>query len=344
MAMNPTYKYVKTFDRKLNALLSKVFYAASKLITDKSNVNNVDKILKRIFARYGVDTQLKDILNKMLLKSISIGTGPLAKKRFDEKKIYNYKLTLKTLATDITRKSEAVETIKKQIMLNRAWRQAAQSMTDKKLIRGDVAKDVRELLSKARAAARNSGGEDEFRRYSRRVFRRIEGLVEGDTSKLKRAYMDVVELTENSSAKQIRTAQKYAIEFKARRNAERIAITETNRAYNNGVLAESNEDEDIIALQWTMSGAHTIYDICNVYAEQNLCGLGPGIYPKDEAPACPAHPYCNCMLVPVYEGEIKEKNGRWSQSRINKVYDSLPKSKKKLVKKKAIKGVKYQQP
>lgn len=342
MARNPTYKYVKSFDRKLNALLPKVFYAASKLITDKSNVNDVDKILKRLFARYGVDSQLKDMLNKMLLKSISIGTGQLAKKRFDEKDIYNYKLTLKTLASDITRKTEAIETIKKQIMLNRAWRQTAQSITDKKLIRGDVAKDIRELLSKARAAARNSGGEEEFQKYARRVYRRVQGLVEGDTSKLKRAYMDVVELTENSSARQIRNAQKYAIEFKARRNAERIVITETSRAYNNGVLAESNEDDDVVAVQWIMSGAHTIYDICNVYAEQNLCGLGSGIYPKNEAPSCPAHPYCNCMLVPVYEGEIKAKKGKWSKSRVDNVYDNLPESKKKLVKKEDIKGVKYQ--
>ena len=59
-------------------------------------------------------------------------------------------------------------------------------------------------------------------------------------------------------------------------------------------------------------------DICDMYAEADLYGLGKGVFPKDAAPVNPAHPHCLCHYAPVYRSELEgkkrsnnvEENGR----------------------------------
>lgn len=55
-----------------------------------------------------------------------------------------------------------------------------------------------------------------------------------------------------------------------------------------------------------MSSGHPTYDVCDLYANANLYGLGKGIFPKDKVPILPAHPNCMCSLSPVYKGTIEE--------------------------------------
>ena len=39
-----------------------------------------------------------------------------------------------------------------------------------------------------------------------------------------------------------------------------------------------------------------------MYAEADLYGMGPGIFPKDKVPTLPVHPNCMCHLRPVMVG------------------------------------------
>lgn len=71
------------------------------------------------------------------------------------------------------------------------------------------------------------------------------------------------------------------------------------RAYNDGAMAKYMEDDDIEAVQWKLSSAHPCYDICDLYANADLYGLGKGVFPKDKVPMLPAHPNCMCHLKPV---------------------------------------------
>ena len=54
--------------------------------------------------------------------------------------------------------------------------------------------------------------------------------------------------------------------------------------YNYGVMAKYMEDDDIETVQWKLSSAHPCYDICDLYANADLYGLGKGIFPKDKVP------------------------------------------------------------
>lgn len=63
-------------------------------------------------------------------------------------------------------------------------------------------------------------------------------------------------------------------------------------------------DDDVIAFRWELSSRYPHFDICNLYAEADLYGLGKGVYPKDKTPRQPVHPHCLCHLAPIFAGEI----------------------------------------
>lgn len=89
--------------------------------------------------------------------------------------------------------------------------------------------------------------------------------------------------------------------------AERIARTEGARARYDAFIARNGEDEDVVAYKWKLGSRHPAEDICDMYANADLYGLGKGVFPKDKATAQPAHPHCLCHYAPVYEPEIKGK-------------------------------------
>ncbi len=95
-----------------------------------------------------------------------------------------------------------------------------------------------------------------------------------------------------------------AVQEKSRYVAERIARTERARAWADGFIARYETDDTVAAYRWEVSSAHPCTDVCDMYANADLWGLGKGIYPKDQCPTLPAHPHCLCYLSPIYEGEV----------------------------------------
>lgn len=79
------------------------------------------------------------------------------------------------------------------------------------------------------------------------------------------------------------------------------------RARYDAFIARYGEDEDVVAYQWKLGSRHPAEDICDMYAEVDLYGLGEGVFPKDAAPVNPAHPHCLCHYAPVYESELEGK-------------------------------------
>lgn len=89
--------------------------------------------------------------------------------------------------------------------------------------------------------------------------------------------------------------------------AERIARTEAARAWADGFAEKYMDDDSVVAFQWKLASRHPKFDICDLYTEANLYGLGKGIYPKNATPRLPVHPHCLCHLAPVYRSELKGK-------------------------------------
>lgn len=119
---------------------------------------------------------------------------------------------------------------------------------------------------------------------------------------MKAAYKQLVKAIDSLDDTKINKAIRVAAYEKTRYFAERIARTETARAWNAGVFRRWAEDTDCVAFQWKLSTAHPVTDICDLYAHANLYGMGPGIFPKDKVPMLPAHPNCMCRLRPVMTG------------------------------------------
>lgn len=102
-----------------------------------------------------------------------------------------------------------------------------------------------------------------------------------------------------------------ATQEKTRYYAERIARTESARAYYEGQVAEANADPDIWGFQWVLSTAHVHgKSDCDCYENSMRdMGYGRGVYPKADVPELPAHPNCMCHLRKIYEWEVKPSKG-----------------------------------
>lgn len=121
---------------------------------------------------------------------------------------------------------------------------------------------------------------------------------------LQSAYKSLLDAVVAGDDKNIVKAINVAVNEKSRYIAERIARTETGRAYFDGVVAKNQHDPNVVAYKWTLGSRHSEPDICDMYADADLFGLGPGVYPKNMCPSTPAHPNCLCLLYPVYRGEV----------------------------------------
>lgn len=99
-----------------------------------------------------------------------------------------------------------------------------------------------------------------------------------------------------ASRKRLERLVQVAIYEKSRYFANRIAQTEIGQAYSKRRAAEIMADDTIEVVQWRLSGAHPVEDVCDLFARVDRYGLGPGCYPKRRAPRPLAHPFCLCRL------------------------------------------------
>lgn len=119
------------------------------------------------------------------------------------------------------------------------------------------------------------------------------------TPALKAAYLQALDAIEKSSGlESLRRKLDVAFFERMRYFANRIAQTELHRAYADRQAIELMDDPDVEYVQWRLSGTHPKKDICDMLANVNKYGLGPGVYPKAKAPKPPAHPFCRCILAP----------------------------------------------
>ena len=125
---------------------------------------------------------------------------------------------------------------------------------------------------------------------------------------LKTAYKDLYDKAQSFSDAALDKSAYVAMQERSRFFAERIARTEIARAWTDGYIAKTYDDDLIIAYRWKLGSRHPRTDICDLNAGANMYGLGPGIYPKNSMPRQPAHPHCLCMISAVYDGELDNLN------------------------------------
>lgn len=88
--------------------------------------------------------------------------------------------------------------------------------------------------------------------------------------------------------------------------AHRLARTEINHAYQTSQEARHDGEPWNKGMKWNLSKSHPAPDVCNVNAEQDLYGLGPGVWTFGNKPE--SHPNCLCYqtVVTVSEDDFIE--------------------------------------
>ncbi len=88
---------------------------------------------------------------------------------------------------------------------------------------------------------------------------------------------------------------------KARRafyDSKRIMVTEINTAFREADIQSQFRSPVVKGTKWNLSGRHSVPDICDVYADSDLFGMGEGVYPTGNYPGTP-HPFCGCYPTAV---------------------------------------------
>lgn len=90
--------------------------------------------------------------------------------------------------------------------------------------------------------------------------------------------------------------------------AQRVFRTEINRAHGEAYMAGASTHPDFVGFRFLLSPGHPKHDICDLLAEQNLYGLGKGVYPSRAKCPWPAHPNTLSYVEVVYRDEISDED------------------------------------
>lgn len=213
-------------------------------------------------------------------------------------------LSQKLHGAEVKMREAIADTVREQLKRNAPWTDAALALYDGYGY-GNVVRpqELPKYLSAVRYATQ---GSPEAMKAARKAVYNIERLAKkgAPTKALKAAYSSLVRAAQTGTEKQLEKAYYVAVQEKSRYVAQRIIRTELSRAYSDGFNAKIMQDDDVAAVRLRLSTRHPVFDICDLFADADMYGLGKGVYPKDKAPPIPLHPYCMCRLEEVFKWEV----------------------------------------
>lgn len=267
--------------------------------------------VERVFRSLGVKEKISTTITDGILFAVDKGLDRFARvvdpeglrQWFLQKHWKGEALTLSQRINRMEMKSVMTNTIRRSMKAGDSWGTLARSITEKQLVKGDVAGHIWDTIKQGRKVMKGDTTAIRAMQSSlRKSQRQIERLAQNGapTGALKKAYANVLRVVDQGKADALDKAIGRAVNAKARYNAERIARTEMARAYAKGTESRLALDEDAVGYKSELSSRHPTTDICDFYAEADLYEMGPGVFPKDVEPEVPYHPHCTCNLTAVY--------------------------------------------
>ena len=318
----PAYTAVDKSSEKIGAIADKLEISIRRMIADGFTPEDAVELS---WTRLKVNSRLSESISSAIVQAVTIGglnisVSVSAQKQYFLSKTWpdaRMNLSDQIWKTGQDTKAQMTEVIRQQLRKNRAWNAAAKRIDDTLLPTADLSKKITELEKIAR---KQLGAIDskEYKKSLNAAQRHIDRLAQNGapTERLKKAYQNVITATEKGTTKAIDKALTRAINAKMRYNAERVARTEIARAYGAARSQDFIQDDDVVGYRSVLSSRHSIDDICDFYAEADLYGMGPGVFPKDEGPPYPYHSFCLCNLMPVYRGDSGTFNPKGAEKYI----------------------------
>ena len=302
--------FSQVFQRAVDAV---ALYVINNLDED----GNVKAVVEQAWLTYKISDVFMDAVRQAVKEACEVGYGqtiPLLPSQLEEAwDESGMTLSMKLHGADKEMRARVVSTIKNQLKQNRHAIQAARQLYDgyrsgQAIIRRqEIPKYLQDIVSFARRSELTTADRAQMLQLVRKARRQVELIGEhgAPNQALRTAYSELLNAVADGSGKALDRAVHVALEEKSRYVAERIARTESARAWADGFAERYMDNERVVAFQWKLASRHPKFDICDLYAEANLYGLGRGIYPKDATPRLPVHPHCLCHLAPIYASELK---------------------------------------
>lgn len=154
--------------------------------------------------------------------------------------------------------------------------------------------------------------------YAKRISQlgeiQVDGTFVASKYSLRNATKKFVADMQKASAKGIdKIVKKYALD-KAAYRANVIARSESVEAMRQSYVAQSKGKPGVVGYQWRLSNRHADHqhggsrqDVCDILANANSYGLGPGIYPAEHVPKLP-HACCLCSATVVMDRKHFERD------------------------------------
>ena len=226
-------------------------------------------------------------------------------------------LSEKLHGTSKAMRNHIINTIKEQLKQGAHAMKSARALydgyntTDNVVRKQMLPKYLQDVVNFSRRSDLTKNDVIALQKLVRKARRMVDRLAQNGAPNraLKTSYKELLDAVELCSDKALKRAIRTAVEEKSRYVAERIARTESARAWYQGFLKDTMDDSDVVAYRWVESTRHPTEDICDEYAKVDAYGLGPGIFPKDKAPELPAHPHCLCHYEKVYASELERIRG-----------------------------------
>lgn len=308
---SPVQNVIEEFTAKYGEFAPKLIETLLGYINDGWNLT---KAVNQALVDVGLNDFLTENIETAIREGAAIGAGvktiPLLKPLESEWDGSGMKLSAKLHGTQKQMRQNIISTVQAQIALNKHAHETAMKLydgyntSDNVIRKQELPKYINDLAVFARRS--DLPGLSKLCRQTRR---KVDRLAKNGapTKALKAAYSQLIDAVEKHSEKALENAVKVAVEEKTRYTAERIARTESTRAWLDGYLKKYGDNERVVAHKWKLSSRHPVFDICDMYAKADMYGLGKGIFPKDKIPNLPVHPHCLCHLAPVYNSELKGK-------------------------------------
>lgn len=302
-------RFSQVFQRAVDAV---ALYVIDNLDED----GDVKAVVEQAWLTYKISDVFMDAVRQAVKEACEAGYGqtiPLLPSQLEEAwDASGMTLSKKLHGADKEMRARVVGAIKNQLEQNRHAMQAARNLYDgyrsgqAVVRRQEMPKYLQDIVNFARRSELTTADRAQMLQLVRRARRQVALIGEhgAPNQALRTAYSELLNAVADGSETALDRAVHVALEEKSRYVAERIARTEAARAWADGFHARYDTDEDVAAYKWTLSSRHPHYDICDLYAQANLWGLGPGIFPKDKTPILPVHPHCLCHLSLVYVTEI----------------------------------------
>lgn len=247
--------------------------------------------------RVGVEIEAQAAAARAMRGQLHARVVPLAR-RFDRNHRELARGMAREIETSLRAGESAFETMERVQALNSAGEGAT------------IPQYVERLQDAARASAQLGG--DNLEREIRAVRRYVDrlGSVDRGNTSVRAASEELIKrlraAVESASDEAIdRAVNRWALD-KAQYQAKVIARTEAVAAHREAYERQMRSRPWTKGFRWNISPGHPRPDICDLLANQNLYGLGPGGYPPDAVPRTP-HPSCLCSQTAIIDEQHMER-------------------------------------